>query len=129
MNFIPCHLVKAGDDQQLQLSNGIAMPVPGEYSERYMPYVGKDVILGIRPEYFGFDDDDHISTEALGKIEPTIYVIEPLGSSTLYFFEIDGTEIVACLQPLLDFRPGDVLPLTIDMRKMHLFDPSTEKII
>jgi len=129
MNFIPCRLDRAGDEQQLRLTNGIVLPIPKEYSQRYMSHIGKDVILGIRPEYFGFHDDEHTSTETLGSIEPTIHVIEPLGSSTLYFFEIGGTEVVASLQPLLDFRPGDMLHLTVDMRKMHLFDSATEQII
>ena len=128
MNFIPCFLSDRDNKLYLRLSEEIELPIPEGHYQRYQSYLNKDVILGIRPECFS-SEEEHPPADSLATISPQISVIEPLGSNTLFFFEVGAVEVVAFLPPLLGYRPGDILKLTIDLSKMHLFDPLTEKVI
>jgi len=128
MNFIRCVLVQNEGGLALELPEGIALSIPGDLYERYARYQDRKVIAGIRPEFFSYLAEG--STGMSGDcLTPRINVIEPLGSGTLFFFEMGGTEVVASIPPVKGFRPGDEIPLAIDMSKILLFDPETEKAL
>jgi multiple sugar transport system ATP-binding protein len=128
MNFIPVRLVRKDHRLALELKNGHLLFVPEDHSDRYMPCCNREVVLGLRPDFFGLvkEPRDYQSENC---VSSKINVIEPLGSDTLFFFSLGNSEVVASLPPLPDFKVGDILPLKIDMHKMHLFDPDTETII
>jgi multiple sugar transport system ATP-binding protein len=128
MNFIPSQLVRRDHRLALELEDGILLFVPDDRTDDYLPYCDRGVILGLRPNFFSLTEGpsaDHSENCISAKIN----VLEPLGSDTLFFFNLGHTEVVASLPPLPDFKAGDRLPLKIDMHKMHLFDPSTERMI
>jgi multiple sugar transport system ATP-binding protein len=112
----------------LELPDGVLLFVPDERTDRYLPYCDQDVIFGLRPNLFSLVEK-FSAEQGENCISSKISVLEPLGSDTLFFFNLGDTEVVASLPPLQEFKAGDFLPLKIDMRKMHLFDPSTEKMI
>ncbi len=126
INFIPARLVNKDHRLALELKEGIVLFIPDSRTEHYNKYCNKEVILGLRPDVFSLAVEE-ATAKSENSISSQISVIEPLGSETLYFFNLGFTEIVAQLPPLQNFNPGDLLPLKIDMHKMHLFDPSTEK--
>ena len=128
MNFIPSHLVRRDHRLALELKDGILLFVPADRTDDYMPYCDHDVILGLRPNFFSLTEGSS-ADQNQNCISSKINVLEPLGSDTLFFFNLGHTEVVASLPPLPDFKAGDRLPLKIDMHKMHLFDPSTERMI
>jgi multiple sugar transport system ATP-binding protein len=128
MNFIPSRLVRRDHRLALELKDGALLFVPDDRADHYMPYCDRDVIFGLRPNFFSLVEES--STDPRENcISSKANVIEPLGSETLFFFNLGHTELVASLPPLQSFKAGDLLPLKIDMHKMHLFDPSTEKMI
>jgi multiple sugar transport system ATP-binding protein len=51
MNFLPARLQPNGDGLLLRLAPELAFPVPPTHTARYQPSVGKDLILGLRPEH------------------------------------------------------------------------------
>ena len=126
MNFIRGRMIDGASGLTLQLSDGVELPIPQSLTDRFGPTKGKDLILGLRPEFFHQVSGDN---EGRAPITPTIDVIEPLGSDTLFFFQLGGNEVVARMPPLDGYDRGDQLPMTIDMTKMHLFDAETEKVI
>jgi ABC-type sugar transport system ATPase subunit len=75
--------------------------------------------LGIRPE--------HVGINVNGKTDATLPVrlVEPLGKDTLLYFDA-GTDraFVAVSEGLrmADTRIGERLMLSLDERRMHLFD-------
>jgi multiple sugar transport system ATP-binding protein len=128
MNFIPSRLVRKGHRLALELKDGVLLFIPDDRTDHYMPYCDRDVIFGLRPNLFSLVEG--LSTDQCENcISSKANVIEPLGSETLFFFNLGHTEWVASLPPLQGFKAGDRLPLKIDMGKMHLFDPSTEEMI
>jgi multiple sugar transport system ATP-binding protein len=112
---------------------------------------GRDVIVGIRPE--NFDDASLVSADLRPsglEFNATIDVIESLGSDKFIFFtkelgqtahvaeleelardsgraDTGGTEetLVARLDPASRVREGEDARLWVDVRKLHIFDPST----
>src|SRR5437773_8255798 len=51
MNFIPCGLQQNGAGLSLRVSDKLAFPVPENRSARYKGLVGKELVLGLRPEH------------------------------------------------------------------------------
>lgn len=91
-------------------------------------YIGKKVILGIRPE------DVHGDEESLKKFEKTsmdaeVKVFEMLGAGALIYFNIGETGWVASVSSSTKARSGDRVRLAIDTAKIHIFDCDTEKTI
>jgi multiple sugar transport system ATP-binding protein len=127
MNFIRANLEDSDGGLALDLGDGNVLAVPSALAERYGPLKGKDLILGIRPEFFHQDEGG--GDGGRSPIRPTIDVVEPLGSDTLFFFQLGNAEVIARMPPLEGFARGDQLPMTIDMSKMHLFDAETEKLL
>jgi multiple sugar transport system ATP-binding protein len=83
------------------------------------------VIFGLRPEDLAWTT---AGVDAM-TLEVTASVVEPLGADTLVFFEISGLEMVARLPPEAARDTGDCVRLRPDLRRMHLFDPTSGKRI
>lgn len=128
MNFIPAHLVRKERRLTLELKDDTVLFIPKDRTDRYLPFDGRDVIFGLRPNLFSLEEESAADTSE-DCISSKINVLEPLGPDTLFFFNIGDTEVVASLPPQQGLKVGDRLPLRIDMHNMHLFDPSTEKMI
>lgn len=76
---------------------------------------GRKATLGVRSEHVLAGDD--------GDSRGTVSLIEPLGDSTMVFFEYGGpTRLVAKVDPDLTFGPGDNFTFAFDANNCHLFD-------
>ena len=73
------------------------------------------VTVGIRP------DDLHV-TDGAGSFEGKITVLEPLGSETLAYVDIGGSEVVARADGRTPPALGAVVQLAVDPMNLHLFD-------
>jgi multiple sugar transport system ATP-binding protein len=81
-------------------------------------------ILGIRPEALTERHrEDHQG------IELKVEVVEILGSDQYLYGTVAGDQITARVDPKLKVGPGDLVRLGVDTRRLHLFDPVTEKAI
>ena len=128
MNFIPARLVNGGGALNVELPDGIRLPVPAERTARYAPLAGKEVIFGIRPEHLTeIRPNDH--RPHLARFEAAPEVVEPMGMETLLHFWMQGSEICARIDPSTPAEPGVRLPLAADMSQMHIIDPQTERVV
>lgn len=90
--------------------------------ERLRPYIGKKIILGVRPEDLVLRQKG-----ALGKsIKTSVTVIEPLGSEIHLYVDTGNHLIVARVPPRNDVRVGDEAFFEADMKKVIFFDYETE---
>lgn len=130
MNFVPCRLIAHRSGAALAIDNEeqTILSLPEDKAARYQNFMDSDLIMGIRPEYFSLADGT-ADNGNLDQISPRVNVIEPLGSTTLFFFETASTELVASLDPIAGIKPGDRLNLKADMSKIHLFYPQTGKVV
>lgn len=95
-------------------------------TQRYSSRAGTEVIVGIRPEHFA---PASATNAANGQITARVDVIEPLGSDTLVFFTVAGSEVIARVPPSTPAASGQDIALAIDVTQIHLFDPVTEKVL
>ena len=62
-------------------------------------------------------------------IESTIKVYELLGAEVFLYFDVEGTQLTARVNPRTTLRTGDHAVFALDMEKIHLFDKDTELTI
>ena len=111
--------------------------------DQRLPLVTKyrgDVVVGIRPEALTPDVD--------GELEMPVVLSEMLGSDVLLHLDAptssaltadmldagedmvdDGSRFIARVPPDVRPAPGEKVRLRVDMARVHLFDPSTERVI
>jgi multiple sugar transport system ATP-binding protein len=97
-----------------------------EMADKVRPYVGKDVLFGIRPEDLVMAEKAEEGLTVSAKAE----VVEPLGSEILlYVSTTQHPGIIARVPPHYEFRVGDTVHMKPTMAKIHFFDLETEKAI
>jgi multiple sugar transport system ATP-binding protein len=92
---------------------------------REQGYVGKTVILGIRPEDI-HDEPVFIDASTGTKIQANVDVAELTGAELMVYSNIDGQDFVARLDSRSDIKPGDKVELAFDLNKGHFFDTDSE---
>ncbi|WP_319800892.1 ABC transporter ATP-binding protein [Rhodobacter sp. KR11] len=98
---------------------GVKLALPGEpviaTTTRSQP--GRKVLAGLRPEHLAVDPD--------GALRLPVALVEQTGSTS---YLVTDTEPMLTVSANLrrDIHPGDVVGLSIDPARVHLFDPATE---
>ena len=91
-------------------------------------YVGKTVVLGIRPEDI-HDSQMFIEASPQSVFSTTIKVYELLGAEVFLYFDLEEFPMTARVDSRTTARPGDVVKFAIDVEKIHIFDKETEQVI
>jgi multiple sugar transport system ATP-binding protein len=154
MNFVTADLVR--DDGPAVVFAGARLPVPAEVLSAKAGldgYLGKKVIMGIRPSDF---EDAGLANASWARFPVTVGVTEELGSEIHVIFTIDappvdhpsisdasraegeeddetGVAVLAGGKTLWTarvsarsaVRPGTALELGVDTSRLHFFDPDT----
>jgi multiple sugar transport system ATP-binding protein len=84
-------------------------------------YLGKEIIIGIRPENILVENNSSDSIE----IDCILDVIEPMGNESFIYFEIEKTQFIARVKPLHDLKVGGKVKLFIDPNTVYLFETVT----
>lgn len=109
-------------------AEGHSIELPEMYLDGLKEYNGKEVILGVRPEDLhgeGIVSDTYPSAEFEFKID----VAELLGHEYILHGKFGSQDICAKIASRHDAEAHSSLPLTMDLSKIHLFDPETENRI
>jgi multiple sugar transport system ATP-binding protein len=92
-------------------------------------YVGKTVIMGIRPEDL-HDEEAFISAAGPGAVvDANVEVTELLGAEVFLYLNIADQPVTARVNPRSTAKTNDRIKLALDLNKIHLFDKDTEKVI
>ncbi len=127
MNMLKVELVE--EDGRLFARYGKnSVLLPREKAEAAKAYAGKEVIMGIRPE-FVFDAPDKVAMLKDSTIEADVDVVEPLGSDTFLYLLSDGQKITARVEPKSPAKVGARMKFAIDATRVNLFDKATELVI
>jgi multiple sugar transport system ATP-binding protein len=152
MNIVKAGVV-SGDDGMAVTFAGYRLPIPEEVvraSSGIEAYVGRDVILGIRPSDF---EDASLTDDSWPRMPVVTHVTEALGSDINVIFAIDAPpfehkdladlvpeqEEEGSAIPLYEgkslwtarvnarspVRAGDRIELGVDTRNLHFFDPDS----
>ncbi len=112
MNMLRGRL-EPGEAPRLTLASGVTIPL----SEAPAAALGREVILGVRPE--------HITVGGAASVNAQVSVIEPTGAETFVSATLSGEEIVCVLKERVSCRPGDTLALSFALAPLHFFDAET----
>jgi multiple sugar transport system ATP-binding protein len=88
--------------------------------------IGKEVVVGIRPE--DLEDAEFVSaSKDTNTITADVEVTEPMGAEIYVYVDINGVLMTARVTPRSKLKSGDKGKLFVDIEMMHLFDKKTEK--
>ena len=129
MNFMDALVNVNGNDVTLTVGEHV-LKVPASKKQALIDggYDGKTVVLGIRPEDV-HDSQAFISNSPDSVIKSKIKVYELLGAEVFLYFDLEGTQMTARVNPRTTLRTGDDAVFALDMEKIHLFDKDTELTI
>ena len=77
--------------------------------------------MGIRPE--------DVADTPNGSMSSTVKVYELLGAEVFLYFDVNGTQITARVDPATKAKTGDPVKFDFNMEKTHFFDKDTELVI
>ena len=98
----------------------------GNVANTMRPYLGKDVLVGIRPEDMVVTDKAAQGQTLTARVE----VVEPLGAEILLYVSTKQHEsIIVRIPPHHVFKVGDSATLKPALEKIHFFDLETESAV
>ena len=128
MNFFDAKLVKRNDGVWAEFGSN-AIKVPDSKVRKLVDesYIGKDVVMGIRPENI-HDEERFLSVADGNLVETKVDVVELMGSETYLYLKVDGKEsnIVARVDPRSASRTGDTVKVAFETNRLHFFDKDSE---
>ncbi len=129
MNFITCTLEKKNGGTYITFgSNSLKLPDDKASAPELQEYIGKEVVVGIRPECI-HDDEEFFKVMPDAIIEADVEVTELMGAEIYLYLSTEDTNLIARVSPRSKTRAGDVCNIAFDMSRIHIFDKETEKCI
>jgi len=126
MNTLPVRVTEERGQLHARLQDGatcLKLPL----MENAATYVGRDVVLGIRPECI-VEHDRRFDGGTI-QVEALVEMTEPTGAETIVVIRLGGHEVLARVAPDVKLKPGEHARFAVDTRKICLFDPATEQLI
>ncbi|MDR1018874.1 MAG: sn-glycerol-3-phosphate ABC transporter ATP-binding protein UgpC [Lachnospiraceae bacterium] len=129
MNFIDS-VVKVEGEKVSLVTEQAAIELPPAKAKKLIEggYEGKTVVLGIRPEDL-HDEPSFLAMSPNTHIKANIRVYEMLGSEVLLYFDYEGANMTARVDPRTTARTGSDVTFALDAEKIHIFDKETELAI
>ena len=122
MNFLDAEIKEKGNGLVAKIGKyEVAIPAAKAKALKDGGYVGKTVVMGIRPE--------DIADSANGSMDSVVKVYELLGAEVFLYFDVNGTQVTARVDPRTTAKTGDAIKFDFDMEKSHFFDKETELVI
>jgi multiple sugar transport system ATP-binding protein len=122
MNFLDAAISEKGGKVIAKVDEyELEVPAAKAAALKEKGYIGKTVVMGIRPE--------NISDDENGAMASTVNVYELLGAEVFLYFTLGGTQITARVNPHTTARAGSQIKFNFDMDKTHFFDKESEVVI
>jgi multiple sugar transport system ATP-binding protein len=124
MNFFDATLKPSGE--ALEVDTGVfKIAVPPAKAAPFRAHVGKEVILGVRPE--DIYDLDYLPPGIIpAPLEANVEVVEQMGNEMVIYLEEGGKNFIARTDPRTKARVGARMGIVFNLDNMHVFDRSTE---
>lgn len=131
MNFFDARVQSDGANASVTLADGKKFEFSAEYLKKFeRKYLGKELILGVRPEDFIISEDG---------AECVVLNTEMLGSETLLYCDFDTQNVTNYENGKYPFiiktegvcvrRSGEIIKVGIDFGKAHYFDKESEESV
>ncbi|SES83947.1 ABC transporter ATP-binding protein [Anaerobranca gottschalkii] len=129
MNFIDSVIVEKDSDLYLKFA-GVEIKIPSGKSKvlREKGYVGKEVIMGIRPEDL-HDEPVFIESSPESVIEPVVEVVEKMGAENYLYLVLGEVQLTARVDARSKAVVDSKIKVALDMNKVHIFDKESEESV
>jgi multiple sugar transport system ATP-binding protein len=128
MNFVDARVAEQ-DGKLIVDCRDFGLEIPADRMDVYRPYVGKEVIFGIRPEDT-YDPEYASPGIQRALIDAKVDVTELLGHEVIVYLMTEHVgPFLGTFDPRTNARVGQMMQVAFDMSRMHLFDKTTEMAI
>ena len=124
MNFLSVKVSEEAGSIVLD-EGGFKMTVQGSRADIARPYVGRDIIFGIRPEDMKYDMDAAEGTYIKSKVQ----VVEPLGAEIHVYIDTGSHVLIARTSPTIHFNVDDDAKFVPDWSRVAFFDVESEQAL
>lgn len=128
MNFIDATVVKEGGELFLEYGDHHRVILTPERTAKLADYVGREVTFGIRPEDV-FASEKYEAAHEHNTVEASVRVFEMLGAEVFLYLTVDGFDVTCREHPSTKAKPGDIMSISFDVNKIHVFDKETQMTI
>jgi multiple sugar transport system ATP-binding protein len=126
MNFISCQVVAQDHSHGIKIETGGQMHIVLTNDAALAGYVGKEIIVGIRPEMITHKMNVQGDTRNFYAFDTQIEIAEPTGADTLLMIKVNGKVVVCRVHPDHARKQDERMSFMFDMSKTVYFDPATE---
>jgi multiple sugar transport system ATP-binding protein len=127
MNFIKGQLIQEADRINFECSS-FKLPIPRDFESYLRDYLGKPITLGVRPEdIINAKNQEWVQERA--NYCTKVDFRELMGSETYLYLKVGGENLVARVDAMCDAASGSDFEVVINLRKIHLFEAETQKVI
>ncbi len=126
MSFLKANLTRGPSGEAVRIGD-VTMPLPpGRALDGASD--GQEILLGLRPEHLARAQG---AAPAPGWVrhEAQIELIQPTGSRSYATFRLAGEPVIAELQAHDVSRPGEQVPIDINMQRASIFDRKSERAL
>ncbi len=122
MNFVDAVVEKADNGYALKFGETSLKIAKDELAD----YVGKTVVVGIRPEDLSFDKE---FLQDGNTIKANVDLDEMMGSETLLYLAYGDDKLIAKVPSPCPAHTGDDIEMIVNLERLHVFDKETEQAI
>ncbi|MGE5594412.1 MAG: ABC transporter ATP-binding protein [Hyphomicrobiales bacterium] len=126
-NFFRGTVASPGESMVVDLGS-FQLPIPAQQQQSLQPYVGKPVIIGVRPEHIHDAEFRPTGTET-AEVKAQVDVTELMGNETLVHLVSGDHQFLGRFDPRSRARPGQEMLVAFDTDSIMAFDPETEMAI
>ncbi|MGC9467101.1 MAG: TOBE domain-containing protein, partial [Anaerolineae bacterium] len=127
MNFFDATLIEE-DGVMYADCKDFRVEIPKEQADTYKPHLGKEVVMGLRPEHI-HDPEYQPPGITPATVEATVEITELMGNEINVFFTTDHADFMGRFDPRTNVTVGMTKAASFDMSRVHFFDKQTEKAI
>ncbi|MCU0452145.1 MAG: sn-glycerol-3-phosphate ABC transporter ATP-binding protein UgpC [Bacteroidetes bacterium] len=126
MNFFEGRIQRQGALSFRETGGPLQIKVPKRVEDRLKPYIGQEIVLGIRPEHL-----TRTSRQKSATVKVTVDVVEPMGNEVYVYFVTrpGGSQHVARLGTENVPERGKSIDLSVDVAKILYFDKRSEEVL
>jgi multiple sugar transport system ATP-binding protein len=127
MNFANATVAASLEETVIQLDS-LGIPLPPERAKRLQACADKQVVIGIRPE--DIHDPEFLPPGAKGHpVRALVDVTEMMGNEKFLHIVVGSNKMLARVDPRTRARQGKEYELIIDVDRLHIFDPTSQRTI
>ncbi|MDF2678022.1 MAG: transporter ATP-binding protein [Bacillota bacterium] len=126
MNFLDARVKVADENIIVDFNGNFQFVLTGEKANNLKSYVGKDIVVGIRPEDLKVKYTEELNNY---KTKACVDITELMGSEIYIYFDCYGQKLICKTNADTIVKPDIEIEIAFDINKIHFFEKETESAI